>query len=54
MFASYLLLLNLSIVVISAVMIIVPAIVLAHMDSRRDSVSATALKFNPVHSHKAV
>jgi hypothetical protein len=54
MFSTNMLLLNFSIVVISAV-IIVPAIVLAHMDSRRDSsVSATPFNFNSEHSRKAV
>jgi hypothetical protein len=55
MFSPYLILLNVSIVVISAAMIIVPGIVLAQMDSLRDSsVSATPSNFNSAHSRKAV
>ena len=55
MFSAYMLLLNVSIVVISAVVIIVPGMVLAHMDSLRDSsVSATPFNFKSVHSRKAV
>ena len=53
MFSGYMLLLNFSIVVISAVMVIVPGIVLAHMDSRRDSsVSAASFNFNLEHPRK--
>jgi hypothetical protein len=55
MFSTYILLLNLSIVVISAAVIILPGIVLAHIDSRRAStVSVTPFNFNSAHSRKAV
>ena len=55
MFSAYMILLNASIVVISVVVIIVPGMVLAHMDSRRDSsVSARPFNFNSAHSRKAV
>ena len=55
MFSASMILLNLSIVAISAVVIIVPGLVLAHIDSLRDSsVSATPFNFNAAHSRKAV
>jgi hypothetical protein len=55
MFSSNMLLLNFSIVVISAAVIIVPGIVLAQKDARRKaSVSATPLNFGPAQSRRAV
>jgi hypothetical protein len=55
MFSANMILLNFSVVVISAAVIIVPGIVLAHIDSLRDSsVSAMPFNFKSVHSRKAV
>jgi hypothetical protein len=55
MFSDYIILLNLSVVAISAAVIILPGLVLAHMDSRRaSSVSVTPFNFNSAHSRKAV
>jgi hypothetical protein len=53
MFSFSMLLLNFSIVVISALVIIVPGIVLAHKDSRRNSsVLAAPFIFSSAHSRK--
>jgi len=55
MFSASMLLLNFSIVLISAVVIIVPGILLAHRDSRpNSSVSVAPLTFSSAHSRKAV
>jgi hypothetical protein len=51
MFSSYILLLNLSIVIISAAVVIVPGIVLAHMDCLRVP-SVSAAPFNLEHTGK--
>jgi hypothetical protein len=53
MFSSYILLLNFSVVIISAAVVIVPGIVLAHMDCLRvPSVSAAPFNFNLEHTGK--
>jgi hypothetical protein len=54
-FSANMLLLNFSIVVISAAVIIVPGIVLAYKDALlRSPVSAMPFSFNSEHSRKAV